>query len=119
MVSVADGDTADAGDQPVARALAATAPADGSVVTVSTPLFSWPSVAGASEYRLEIGTGHLLDPAIELATTSWQMPAGQAFADGDHVRWLVEARGEIGEDTVILAVFEDTATFTVSLPPDD
>ena len=84
-------------------------------VTSMTPELRWAAVVGATEYRVEIGTGHILETVVDqLPEPRWQVPAGQAFADGDHLRWSVTARGEVLGVTTTLAEFETVATFTVN-----
>ena len=91
-------------------------PATGATVADTTPELIWEAATGATEYRVELGTGHILESVAGPTEARWQIPAELAFEPGDHVRWFVTARGEVGGQTTRIAGFEVAATFQVAAP---
>ncbi len=74
------------------------APADKAVLNTKTPFFDWNASSGdVNDYRLLVTSGDIVNGPFELDvvitgdTTEFQVPTGDALADGVY-RWRVEAR---------------------------
>jgi hypothetical protein len=122
LVYVDDGETTDVRVLEVQKAIQPLFPRDRSVVEDPTPEFVWearPDTVGYAfrGYRLQYATSHIDWRVVDgLTDAQWQMPDGEAFGPGAHVRWIVEVRGipdSLSRERVV-ARFEHPATFSVA-----
>ena len=120
-VVVAAGQTVEAGDFHVSKALTPITPPHTSAVDPTSRTFAWtPMPAGPgytlTEYRLWYSFKYVEHRQVEgLTTPTWTLPDGASFPPGTHVRWFAEAIGTVGEspEPVVIGQFEEAATFTV------